>query len=288
MSELLVRSLFKQHFPHLTIQRIQTVFGGSINKNYLVFTNSELLFVKVLQTKNAEKIHQAEKKSLTILKQHIKENTVEVIDQIQTQGYSMLIENGYEMNDIEPKNFSLCAEILVKLHQKTNTDFGLEFDNFIYSLPQKNSFCSNWSEFFYSFRIEPQIAMARNQQFISKKECDAAEALAYRLSEIFPEEPASLLHGDFWSGNFKQSEGKILFFNPATYFGHREMDIAMTFMFDKLPESFYQTYNNLFPLEKNWKKRIDICNIYSYLVHLNLFGVSYSTYIKETLKPFVN
>ena len=58
------------------------------------------------------------------------------------------------------------------------------------------------------------------------------ERLYTKLDEIFPEEPPALLHGDLWSGNFMVDEkGGPVIIDPAVYFGHREMDIAMSKLF---------------------------------------------------------
>ncbi len=44
--------------------------------------------------------------------------------------------------------------------------------------------------------------------------------------------PASLLHGDLWSGNqATDSDGQPVIFDPAVYHGDRETDLAMTRLF---------------------------------------------------------
>ena len=53
------------------------------------------------------------------------------------------------------------------------------------------------------------------------------------------------------------------------------MDIAMTKLFSGFNNKFYDAYSESFPLNDGWQERIDICNLYPLLVHVNLFGGSY-------------
>ena len=113
------------------------------------------------------------------------------------------------------------------------------------------------------------------------------ESLFLRLKELVPNEPASLLHGDLWSGNLICGpEQNPVFIDPAVYFGHREVDIAMTHMFGGFHPSYLESYTDVFPLEAGWEKRLELHNLYPYLVHLNLFGRSYLGRIEQVLKRY--
>ena len=88
--------------------------------------------------------------------------------------------------------------------------------------------------------------------------------------------PASLLHGDLWSGNYAYDEtGKAVIFDPALYYGDRETDLAMTELFGGFDENFYTAYNDIWPLDKGYKDRKTLYNLYHILNHANLFGTSY-------------
>jgi len=80
--------------------------------------------------------------------------------------------------------------------------------------------------------------------------------------------------------------GVPVIFDPAIYFGHREMDIAMTNLFGGFGESFYHYYNSAFPLEKGWEGRTKYFNVYPLLVHVILFGGNYVSELKEQLIEF--
>lgn len=68
--------------------------------------------------------------------------------------------------------------------------------------------------------------------------------------------PASLLHGDLWSGNYGVTEtGEPVVFDPAVYYGDRECDVAMTALFDRFPARFYAAYEDVWPLDRGFATR---------------------------------
>lgn len=102
-------------------------------------------------------------------------------------------------------------------------------------------------------------------------------------------EPPSLLHGDLWSGNYlADSEGRAVLIDPATYYGHREADLAMTRLFGGFPPAFYQAYEEVWPLEPGARERGGIYELYHLLNHLNLFGGGYRSGCIATLRRLVD
>lgn len=97
----------------------------------------------------------------------------------------------------------------------------------------------------------------------------------------------SLVHGDLWSGNIGfLRTGEPVIFDPATYYGDREVDIAMTELFGRLPDDFYDAYNDEFPLQEGYEQRRTIYNLYHVLNHfvcLATFGLHSLTLSVESL-----
>jgi fructosamine-3-kinase len=177
---------------------------------------------------------------------------------------------------------------LAELHQNTSDKFGNDHDNYIGALPQSNVTHDHWADFFVLERLVPLVKMARDDERISQNQAMRFDKLYTKIESFFPPEKPAFLHGDLWSGNFLCNiNGLPVLIDPAVYYGHREMDIAMTKLFGGFDTLFYDAYNRNFPLEKDWKKRIDLCNLYPLLVHLNLFGSSYLSDIESTLRHFV-
>jgi len=96
-----------------------------------------------------------------------------------------------------------------------------------------------------------------------------------------------LLHGDLWGGNYLiHSSGHAAIYDPAVYFGHREMDIGMTKLFGGFDQRFYAAYHEIYPLEKGWEERLPLTQLYPLLVHAVLFGGHYSSEAMEIIKHF--
>lgn len=153
--------------------------------------------------------------------------------------------------------------------------FGFFQDNFIGERPQKNTRTDSWISFFRDTRLSPQFRDADG--YFSFQDRTLITRLLDHLDDFLIEpKQASLLHGDLWSGNVMCGpEGKAMMIDPAVYIGHAEVDIAMTELFGGFPERFYAAYNEVNPLEPEYKTRRDIYNLYQLLNHLNLFGPGY-------------
>lgn len=88
----------------------------------------------------------------------------------------------------------------------------------------------------------------------------------------------SLVHGDLWTGNVSivRDTKEALIFDPATYYGDREVDLAMSECFGQLPASFYKGYHDAWPIPPGYvEERRIIYNLYHILNHGALFGGGY-------------
>ncbi|HKB43117.1 MAG TPA: fructosamine kinase family protein, partial [Chitinophagaceae bacterium] len=167
------------------------------------------------------------------------------------------------------------------------TLFGFAEDNYMGALPQMNTQKENWIDFFIHCRLQPQIKLAVEKKLIRAKHIATFENLYSKLLFIFNDENSSLLHGDLWAGNFMCNENsQTVLIDPAVYFGHRSMDLAMTTLFGGFDKLFYESYNYYFPFPHNYDEQWEICNLYPLLIHLNLFGSSYLGQIESILRKF--
>ena len=176
---------------------------------------------------------------------------------------------------------------LAKMHQLTANYFGLEMDNYIGSLPQLNSKKTSWTDFFIENRLEIQVKMALDSGKVSGNLPSLFERLYYNLENLFPKEKSSLLHGDLWSGNIMRTkENTPAIFDPAVYYGHREMDLSMTRLFGGFNSEMYNAYEDIFPLESGYDERVELYNLYPLMVHVNLFGGGYVRQVEQILARF--
>lgn len=184
--------------------------------------------------------------------------------------------------------WSSFGEGLAALHEHTGEAYGFERDNYIGRLPQRNDTERRWPRFFREHRLAPQVDMAR-ERGAWKADWDAPlDALYRRLPDILPDQPsASIVHGDLWSGNYMVTAiGEAALVDPATYYGHREVDLAMTELFGGFDDAFYEAYRSAWPLEPGYKERRDIYNLYHLINHLNHFGGRYAGSVAATLNAY--
>ena len=175
--------------------------------------------------------------------------------------------------------FKDFAVKFAQLHRYTSERFGFYEDNYIGSMPQKNTpLMENWSEFYHQHRLLFQIKVAEKKGYTTARLTQAFTAMEKKLPRLMAgsENTASLLHGDLWSGNYMVGEnGEAVVIDPAVYYGNREADLAMTMLFGGFPGEFYEEYHKEYPFAPNYEKRIDLYKLYHILNHMNLFGVSY-------------
>ncbi len=169
------------------------------------------------------------------------------------------------------------GEQLAQMHQHTSTQFGWHRDNTIGSTTQVNQQDHDWVTFWQQWRLGYQLNLA-TRHGIGSRTIQRGEKLQQALTHFFSDytpEP-SILHGDLWSGNYGISEqGEPVIFDPATYFGDREADIAMTELFGGFDQTFYTAYQSVWPLDVGYKVRKTLYNLYHILNHYNLFGGGY-------------
>ncbi len=247
--------------------------GGDINDASIIkLSDGESLFLK-WNGSAPECMFETEAKGLELLSDTDAELIIpEVILMGKDFLLLSLIESGTENPD---SSFQFGVEF-AKLHKNSSNSFGLDHSNFIGKLSQSNSPHQNWADFLISERIEPQIKLGMQSGKFGGDTHSKIDSLHKSATNLFPEEPPALLHGDLWSGNYMFTKnGKASIYDPAVYYGHREMDIAMTRLFGGFSSDFYEGYNSEYPLAGGFEDRIELCNLYPVLVHANLFGGGY-------------
>jgi protein-ribulosamine 3-kinase len=281
----LIEILSEVYKESVVIQLIETVSGGDINYSYKVSTTHGDFFLKWNNKNKYPEMFEAEAKGLSLLKKTKTLRIPEIVAYDEIADYSFLVLefiNSGKRNTDFWENFGIK---LAELHRNTAPFFGLDFDNYIGSLPQSNEKRRRWPEFYIEKRLQPMINIAMEHKSIDRDTILLFDKFFAKADEIFPLEPSSLLHGDLWSGNFiTAADGSSCLIDPAVYYGHRETDIAMTKLFGGFDSSFYDAYNEAFPMEKGWQQRMDYFMLYPLMVHLNLFGSGYLNAVKSILQ----
>lgn len=171
------------------------------------------------------------------------------------------------------------GEQLATLHRQHQDHFGFAFDNKIGQTPQHNApelKLTDWGQFYWQYRLKFQIELAEKNGYLQQKDIDLLLKVENKLDQLIDiEVRPSLLHGDLWSGNFLSAKDQPYLIDTASYYGHREADLALTFIFGGFSQAFYQSYQAHYPLATGFEKRKPLYMLYHYLNHLNLFGSGY-------------
>jgi protein-ribulosamine 3-kinase len=155
---------------------------------------------------------------------------------------------------------------LARLHQVSSDDaashsgrFGFDVTTYLGAQPQDNSWTNDWVVFFITQRLQPllDIALTRfsNSYGTSNEVANALQTIGTRIVQDDSAVVAylfdgiairpSLLHGDLFMGNCGATAHgrRPVMYDPASFYGHDEYDLALSSMWGRFSEDFYATYH---------------------------------------------
>lgn len=167
-----------------------------------------------------------------------------------------------------PPDWPALGAALAELHRHTGASFGWHRDNLIGSLPQRNTPSERWPDFYAEHRIRPFLdALPAEVRRRLETACDGP------LQELLDHDPpASLVHGDLWSGNVVDGRWLI---DPAVCRADREYELAFMEFFGGFPAELTDAYTAEWPLDDGWQARRPALQLYHLLVHVRIFGAGY-------------
>jgi fructosamine-3-kinase len=181
---------------------------------------------------------------------------------------------------------------LARMHRSMSDNgmFGFHVDNTIGATPQPNlPWMDDWIEFWDTHRLGHMLTLTDNAGYSDAK----IQQLRDKTRQLLSHKPQpSLVHGDLWGGNkgcCRKSDGKVVpvIFDPATYYGDREVDVAMTYVFGGFNHDFYKGYESEWPLPPGHEQRRVVYNLYHILNHEVLFGGSYRNQARQMIEEIL-
>lgn len=282
-----IRELYND--ANVTVDRRNTVSGGCINRtSVLVLSNGEKLFLKE-NSGRFPQMFEAEARGLEALRAADGPRVPAPYACHEDGSAQFLLLEYITPGSRASRFWEAFGRAMARLHKSnTATKYGFDTDNYIGSTPQENGWNESWIEFFAERRLRYQIRLARDLGLADDRMTRGVESIISRLDSLLrPPEHPSLLHGDFWGGNFMVgSDGQAVIIDPAVYYGDREADIAMSELFGGFQPRFYSAYNEEFPLEDGYKERRELYNLYHMLNHLNLFGRGYAGSVSSIVRRY--
>lgn len=264
---------------------VRHLHGGDINAVFLISADDQNWVVKRNKSKKFPEMLAKEFRAMHYLGKTSPLRHPKMLHHFSTESQQFLVMEYIEEAGNTKKGQENLGKGLAQQHLISKDDFGWQEDNYIGSLVQVNNKSKDWNSFFAEHRLLHQSQQVYDKGLFSRADVQKMERLCNRLDDIIPVEKPALLHGDLWGGNyFISNNDEPILYDPAVYFGHREMDMAMTHLFGGFSEVFYRSYQVENPLEQSWESRIGLFQLYPNLVHLNLFGRAYLNSIQRVIE----
>ena len=267
-----------------SIDQRRSVGGGDVNQAYALvdqdpthaYGEEQIYFLKLNE---ASRVSMFEAEALG-LREMADSQTIRVPRPVcwgTADGSAYIVMEWLEMGYGSRDAWSAMGQQLANMHQTTSSKgFGWHQNNTIGFIPQMNPWTESWAEFWRDHRIGYQLKMARKRGGHFPRQDEFLQAIPELLKDHDPQ--PSLVHGDLWSGNAAvMKDGMPIIFDPATYYGDREVDLAMSELFGRFPAEFYTTYDKTYPIDPGYERRKTLYNLYHILNHFNQFGGGYES-----------
>jgi fructosamine-3-kinase len=179
---------------------------------------------------------------------------------------------------------------LATLHARGAHSYGAGWPGYIGALPLDNTDEEEWPGFYARRRVLPYLRAAADRGAVDADAVKAIERVCARIEELAgpPELPARI-HGDLWAGNIHwDTRGRAWLIDPAAHGGHRETDLAMMALFEPpYLDTILAAYDEVYPLDEDWRERVNLHQLHPLLVHAVLFGASYGAQAAAAARQYL-
>ncbi len=177
-----------------------------------------------------------------------------------------------------PPDWPAMGRMVAALHATRGATYGSETPIFLGRFPLPAGTGTSWTEVYRDLRIEPLLRATASK----------LGGLAHRLDRWLdrlelPQEGASLVHGDLWSGNLLMSDRGPALIDPSVQRAERGLDLAMMKLFGGFPSTFWDAYEEVLPIPAAVRCALPAHRIYFLLVHVVFFGSSYILAVENAL-----
>ncbi|XP_023049882.1 fructosamine-3-kinase [Piliocolobus tephrosceles] len=275
--------------------------GGCISQGRSYDTDRGRVFVKVNPKAEARRMFEGEMASLTAI---LKTNTVKVPKPIKVLdapgGGSVLVMEHVDMRHLSSQASKLGEQMAdlhlynQKLREKLKEEenrvgrrgegaepryvnkFGFHTVTCCGFIPQVNEWQDDWPTFFARHRLQAQLDLIE-KDYADREARELWSRLQVKIPDLFCglEIVPALLHGDLWSGNVAEDDVGPIIYDPASFYGHSEFELAIALMFGGFPRSFFTAYHRKIPKAPGFDQRLLLYQLFNYLNHWNHFGREY-------------
>ncbi|MFT4049792.1 MAG: fructosamine kinase family protein [Solirubrobacterales bacterium] len=282
-----IRSALEDHLG-LVVDEIKLTAGGDINDAYRARTSAGEIFVKSSPGAQPGMFtdEAAGLEWLAVPDGVLVPDVVGVCDEAGAP--RLLALSWIETGRLDARGEDELGRGLARMHMAGAPDFGatptdgggyahspMRFNEL--SLP--NDPKPTWAEFYAENRLLPLARASRDRGALDPEDVRLIERVAERMPELAgPEEDPARTHGDLWSGNVIAGvDGTPFLVDPVAHGGHREVDLALLTVFGGPSEACFAAYDEVFPRADGHAERTELWQLAMILLHVYLFGGSYTT-----------
>ena len=184
------------------------------------------------------------------------------------------------------------AHDLARVHRATVTDrFGWPHDNWLGSMPQRNTWHDDGFAFFAECRVLRWLPEPRVTAKLDRADRDALERLCAALPELMPARPACLTHGDFWTQNVLAApDGAPAVIDPAVSYTWADVDLAHLWSTPHPPQAqrLFAVYGELTGAGPGWTDRLTYVQLRQHLALMAMFDDDWGSTdaVRALVAPF--
>ena len=158
--------------------------GGSINRVYRLKTNHGDLCLKYNDAGSFPRMFESEALGLSLLASAGEIRVPEPVCFATLEQNTFLLLEYIEAARPRSDMMHRFGNSLARLHRHSANRFGLDSDNYMGALPQRNTWHDNWPDFFIHERLEPQLELAYARRLAKPEMLKQFETLYSRLFTI--------------------------------------------------------------------------------------------------------
>uniref|UniRef100_A0A8D1JS58 protein-ribulosamine 3-kinase n=1 Tax=Sus scrofa TaxID=9823 RepID=A0A8D1JS58_PIG len=308
-----MEALLKRELGYRSVKAAGHSGGGCISQGQSYDTDRGRVFVKVNTKAEARRMFEGELASLTAI---LKTGTVRVPKPIKVLdapgGGSLLVMEHLDMRSLGSHAATLGVQ-LADLHldnkrlgetlqKEAGTvgkgggqverpfvdQFGFDVVTCCGYLPQVNEWQDDWPTFFARHRLQAQLDLIE-KDYADREARELWSRLQVKIPDLFCglEIVPALLHGDLWSGNVAEDDLGPVVYDPASFYGHSEFELAIALMFGGFPRPFFTAYHRKVPKAPGFDRRLLLYQLFNYLNHWNHFGRQYRSPSLGTMRKLL-
>jgi fructosamine-3-kinase len=244
-------------------------------------------FAKFSDAPNGLEQFETERQSLATLTGRAGVLTPPAVGALAVEGGALLVLEAMRAVKRGPREWRAIGEALARMHQVRGERFGLETDGAFGPLHLDNRPLDDWPTFYAERRLRPYLRLAVDAGRLPAGVAAQVERLIGRLPELCgPTVAPTLLHGDAQQNNFISTAAGAVAIDPAIYYGHPEVDLALVDYFEPVPAEVFDGYRAERPIDAGFAGRRDLWRAHAYLACVAVDGAAYLGRLVDALSTY--